>query len=925
MKSLWLLFGVMAILLVPTAQAIPPDLIFDGGTLANNSYTANNSWIYVHVSGGENLGVCYLNWVYNSTNISMTTSADTCYVNVTNLVNQTAYYFRVYGNDTSGNLNVTEDRQITINLTSYPDSTPPDITWNSPASNNTYTQNASWIYTNVTVSETPGACYLNVNSTQNYTMAISGYYCSYNLTGLVNNTIQKLIAYANDSSGNLNRTTGEWWVTANLTSAPTITFCNSCASCTATIAASSTGDTIKMNTSISATGDCIDTSRKDDIIFDCDSYSITGDGGSTDTGIDFNSTSHNNTLKNCIISNFGKGIYMPYSDNNTFTNITIASCATGLYFNTADLNKVTNFTISGSDDDAPFGGALYIYDNAGPSLNNTFINGNVSYNAIGVSIIGSDYNSFTNINSTDNVAGVFFVGDSDYNTYNNSYIRDNTASDLIIIKGGIYTYGSFTGTGNVLYNNVLNNTINLGGFGTSLSLNTTKATATNIKGGVSIGGNWWTNSTSNGYSDVCVDSTNDDICDFAYTISGSTDYLPLTNSTYTGINIVITSPYNTTYSQSNRTVWLNVTTAANSAPVSTWWYNNGNGTNITFTPNVTYYPSTGSNCLIVWANDSIGETNSSSICWSYYNWSSVTVVVNTTGYTNYTYSTSPGISEVFNLTFTTANGESSPTVSFSLSGDLANASRFIVAYENNPLLVNSASNNSFVNITANSSIAIGTYSGYIIWLNQNVTTNNGTIQVNITVAAQAAVIKFINTSWNIAFTAGSSQSLSFAFWNKGNYNASHCNITYSGAASVDFSSSDFTVTNATNATVIANWSGSSALSESAFVTITCAATAGGGITTDSLSGIVIITAAGGGGGGGGYVPPANITGFIQGDGICESAKGENTFNSQQDCKLSLIGSSANIATTAIILLVAGAVYIIGQSNKRRSRRKSEFS
>jgi len=83
------------------------------------------------------------------------------------------------------------------------DTTPPDITWNEPE-NNSFTNNVTWIYWNVSVSETPNSCILEINQTTNYTMNIDGLYCYYNLTGLVNATTYCGKVYANDSVGNMN-------------------------------------------------------------------------------------------------------------------------------------------------------------------------------------------------------------------------------------------------------------------------------------------------------------------------------------------------------------------------------------------------------------------------------------------------------------------------------------------------------------------------------------------------------------------------------------------------------------------------------------------------------------------------------------------------------------------------------------------------
>jgi len=193
-----------------TVDTTPPDLWFTFPP--SNQSTTSNNWIFINVSANENLSTCLLNWIYNNTNITMTKDAGNryCYANITGL-SSASYYFRVYGNDTAGNMNVTEDREVTIDITA------PDITWNMPASNNSFTQNQSWIYWNATISETPGTCYLNINGTTNYTMSISESYCYYNSTSLTNQTTYCGRVYANDSAGNLNLSSS-MCITVNLTS-----------------------------------------------------------------------------------------------------------------------------------------------------------------------------------------------------------------------------------------------------------------------------------------------------------------------------------------------------------------------------------------------------------------------------------------------------------------------------------------------------------------------------------------------------------------------------------------------------------------------------------------------------------------------------------------------------------------------------------
>jgi len=67
-----------------------------------------------------------------------------------------------------------------------------DTIWNSPAINNSMTQNESWIFWNLTDKAVIGfgeidTCVIKINGT-NYPMNISGIYCYFNQTGLTNAT-----------------------------------------------------------------------------------------------------------------------------------------------------------------------------------------------------------------------------------------------------------------------------------------------------------------------------------------------------------------------------------------------------------------------------------------------------------------------------------------------------------------------------------------------------------------------------------------------------------------------------------------------------------------------------------------------------------------------------------------------------------------
>ncbi|MCX6814648.1 MAG: MopE-related protein, partial [Candidatus Aenigmarchaeota archaeon] len=146
-----------------------------------------------------------LNW-YSGTwaNYTMAIQGLSCYRNMTNLPNY-AYQFRVYANDSAGNMNVSETRWVGVSY-SLPDATPPTPSILTPA-NNTQT-NQTWIFINVSANEPLSSCLLNWNNgtfSSNESMTVQGSYCYLNKTSLTNITYS-FRAYANDTSNNWNST-----------------------------------------------------------------------------------------------------------------------------------------------------------------------------------------------------------------------------------------------------------------------------------------------------------------------------------------------------------------------------------------------------------------------------------------------------------------------------------------------------------------------------------------------------------------------------------------------------------------------------------------------------------------------------------------------------------------------------------------------
>ena len=87
----------------------PPNLDFVSPTPDNESEEGGT--ITINVSANEDLGSCELDWEL-AANESMTVNGNYCYVSKTGLTDGQKYTYVVYGNDTTGNNNVTEQRLV---------------------------------------------------------------------------------------------------------------------------------------------------------------------------------------------------------------------------------------------------------------------------------------------------------------------------------------------------------------------------------------------------------------------------------------------------------------------------------------------------------------------------------------------------------------------------------------------------------------------------------------------------------------------------------------------------------------------------------------------------------------------------------------------------------------------------------------------
>jgi len=139
-----------------------------------------------------------------------------------------------------------------------------------------------------------------------------------------------------------------------------------------------------------------------------------------------------------------------------------------------------------------------------------------------VGVYSNQYNTtIKNCVITDWAFGIDYRG-------SHGLIQNNT------LNSNIYGIILKDGSNNTIYNNLFNNTNNVGFWGSAIYANhwnTTRQPGTRIYSpGKEIGGNYWTNPFGTGYSDTCTDADHDGFCDEPYTLAeNNTDYLPLSD------------------------------------------------------------------------------------------------------------------------------------------------------------------------------------------------------------------------------------------------------------------------------------------------------------------------------------------------------------------------------------------------------------
>jgi PGF-pre-PGF domain-containing protein len=109
--------GISAVITVSVRDTSPPSIYFISPTDADGSVITDRNYTYINAVLSEAGDTVLLEW--DGTNVSMSGSGANWYLNMTDLLNDN-YTYRLWANDSVGNLNVSETKSITIAINFAP-------------------------------------------------------------------------------------------------------------------------------------------------------------------------------------------------------------------------------------------------------------------------------------------------------------------------------------------------------------------------------------------------------------------------------------------------------------------------------------------------------------------------------------------------------------------------------------------------------------------------------------------------------------------------------------------------------------------------------------------------------------------------------------------------------------------------------------
>ncbi len=212
-----------------------------------------------------------------------------------------------------------------------------------------------------------------------------------------------------------------------------------------------------------ANGDGILKIGANNIVLDCNNSVIVGNGA----GYGIYSNGYNgNTIKNCNIKKYSKGIYLENSNSNILTNNIITNSTTaGIELVDASHNTISGNTLRFNTKRGINLVPSEILDDATSCKYNVIKNNIIESQQYGITLQnGNDYNNVTNniVNYNSN-AGIQITGNNNNNAVHNYVVGNNLTGnggfDVTESKRGFYSgiYVGSAGLNYIVNNNVLNN------------------------------------------------------------------------------------------------------------------------------------------------------------------------------------------------------------------------------------------------------------------------------------------------------------------------------------------------------------------------------------------------------------------------------------------------------------------------------------
>ena len=307
-------------------------------------------------------------------------------------------------------------------------------------------------------------------------------------------------------------------------------------------------------------------------------------GGSSSEGLKI-LDSYNVTISGLYINDSGDDCFEIDRSSNISINYTIIDYCRDSFldFRTSDYIFVDNMTATNSSGQSDSGFFLSVTDS-------TFRNFSIKYsgeNALRLSTTQDTVFQDFRVELSDN-RGLYGDSNTDDNNFTGGTFIDN-ANGIALTAGC---------EDNLFYNNIFNETEIVDGVGiTDVNVwNTSKQIGTRIYGnGIEISGNYYTNSSMNGYSDTCGDADNNGFCDSPFNLTSiNIDELPLSDEYLPALSVLLENkPLGVSDDLNGTFVFTDYTITEN----ETRWYNNS--LNISMYDNLTSLST---------ANTSSGDT-----------------------------------------------------------------------------------------------------------------------------------------------------------------------------------------------------------------------------------------------------------------------------------------------------------------------------